>query len=368
MDNTLITFICNILIAFNIVYSQAAAYKESISDYTKSKTINGYLLAVFTVFAKVGNFVYRLTRRVTNLNGDSKSKTTINYFVTGTMDTLMVFIISLFMYKMFGTYNSSVNVEDFTFMEKILHFRIYFVHFLVTLAYYGFLYGLFGGDNCRIQESILSKPFNALQKVGQAMTTKETGLSVDSIKEAISDERDATVNNSIAASIINYGKSSIGRILSTIGENVSSLVSVYVGAKNILSFIMFLVVGYAVGYAGNFLLWFNTGRQIAVEGAEDIVADALGNPVEIITDNIKDFLIIMLIVCIVKIVARLVISILPRPLQTKIYDGSYKLNVKSQQSLKKMSDDNFNSDSYAQKYSNELIRAARRGDPRWYDK
>lgn len=357
MDHMLIMFICNILIVFNIVYSQAAAYKESISDYTKSKTINGYLLAVFTVFAKVGNFVYRLTRRFTNLNGDSKSKTTINYFVTGTMDTLTVFIISLFMYKTFGAYNSSVNVEDFTFMEKILHFRIYFVHFLVTLAYYGFVYGLFGGDNCRIQESVLSKPFNALQKVGQAMTTKETGLSMDSIKEAVNDERDATVNNSIAASIINYGKSSIGRILSTIGENVSSLVSAYVGAKNILSFIMFLVVG----YAGSFLLRFNTGRQIAVEGAEDIVADAMGNPVEIITDNIKDFLIIMLIVCIVKVVARLVISILPRTLQTKIYDGSYQLNVKSQQSLKKMSDDNFNSDAYAQAYSNELLRAAHRG-------
>lgn len=36
--NIVIMFICNMFIAFNIVYSQAASYKESITYYTKSKT------------------------------------------------------------------------------------------------------------------------------------------------------------------------------------------------------------------------------------------------------------------------------------------------------------------------------------------
>ena len=36
--NIVIMFICNMFIAFNIVHRLAASYKESITDYTKSKT------------------------------------------------------------------------------------------------------------------------------------------------------------------------------------------------------------------------------------------------------------------------------------------------------------------------------------------
>lgn len=352
--NIVIMFVCNVLIAFNIVYSQAASYKESITDYTKSKTINGYLLCIFTAFAKLGNFVYRIICRMAAVGEKGAKKDT--HLATLAVDTLIVFGISIFMYKVFGIYNNAVNVEEFTFIEKILHCAVYFSHFLITLAYYGFVYGLFGGDNCRIQDSIFSKPFNALQDFGHSITVKETGLSKESVKEAISDEKDVTVNNSIVASLINYGKSTIGRIISTIAENIASLVSVYVGIKNISSFVLFLFFGLF------FTFFLNIGNlNPDVEGAEKVVTDALGNPISIITDNVKNFLIIMLIVCIIKIAARLVIAILPKSLQNTIYEGSYKLNVKSQQSLKKMSDDNFNSDPYAQKYSNELIRAAHRG-------
>ena len=240
--NSAIMFICNVLIAFNIVYSQASSYKESITDYTKSKTINGYLLAIFTAFAKVGNFVYRIIRRISIVSTKSKDGKECPDFIR-VADTILVFGISIVMYKLFGIYNNTAGVEEFTFIEKVLHCGIYFTHFVLTLAYYGFIYGLFGCDNCRIQDSILSRPFNMLQDFGHSITVKETGLSKESIKEAISDEKDVTVNNTIIMSLINYGKSTVGRIISTIAENIASLVSVYIGIKNIWAFLSFAIFG-----------------------------------------------------------------------------------------------------------------------------
>lgn len=357
--DSVIMFICNVCIAFNIVYSQAASYKESITDYTKSKTVNGYLLSLFVAFAKVGNLVYRILRRISIFSMKSKDGKDSSDFIK-VADTILVFGVSIAMYKLFGVYNNAANVEEFTFIEKVLHCGIYFTHFILTLAYYGFVYGLFGCDNCRIQDSILSKPFNALQDFGHSITVKETGLSKESIKEAIDDEKDVTVNNGVIMSLLNYGKSTIGRIISTIAENIASLVSVYVGIKNIWGFIAFLVFG--IGYSLIFNFFMKGG--IKPSDAEEVVSDAIGNPISIITDNIKNFLIIMLVVCIIKIISKLVITVLPKSVQNVIYEGSYKLNVKSQESLKKMSDDNFNSDVYAQKYSNELIRAAHKGSGR----
>ena len=358
--SSLIMFICNVFIAFNIVYSQAASYKESITDYTKSKTVNGYLLGIFTAFAQIGNFVYHIIRRIAIAGGKSKDGKKNTYPITGAIDALVVFGISIFMYKLFGVYNSNVDVEEFTFIEKVLHYGVYFTHFLLTLAYYGFIYGMFGGDNCRIQDSILSRPFNLLQDFGHSITVKETGLSKESIKEAVKDEEDITVNNSIIMSLINYGKSTVGRIISTVAENIASLVSMYVGIKNATSFGLFFMFGIIY----SLLMSFLTKSSVDPSEAEEVVADAIGNPISVITDNVKDFLIIMLVVCIIKIIARLVIAVLPKSIQNTIYDGSYKLNVKSQESLKKMSDDNFNSDVYAQRYSNELIRAAHKGSGR----
>lgn len=355
--NILIMFICNVFIAFNIVYSQAASYKESITDYTKSKTINGYLLGIFTIFAQAGNFVYHIIRRIAVAGGKSKNGKKDTYLITGAIDALIIFGISIFMYKLFGVYNSTVDVEEFTFIEKVLHYGVYFTHFLLTLAYYGFIYGMFGGDNCRIQDSILSRPFNLLQDFGHSITVKETGLSKESIKEAVNDEKDITVNNSIIMSLINYGKSTVGRIISTVAENIASLVSMYVGIKNATSFGLFFMFGVVYSFLWSFI----SKSSVDPSEAEEVVADAVGNPISVITDNVKNFLIIMLVVCTIKIIARLVIAILPKSLQNTIYDGSYKLNVKSQHSLKKMSDDNFNSDAYAQKYSSELIRAAHKG-------
>lgn len=358
--NILIMFICNVFIAFNIVYSQAASYKESITDYTKSKTINGYLLCIFTAFAQVGNFVYHIIRRIAIAGGKSKNGKKDTYLITGAIDALIVFGISIFMYKLFGIYNNTVDVEEFTFIEKVLHYGVYFTHFLLTLAYYGFIYGMFGGDNCRIQDSILSRPFNALQDFGHSITVKETGLSKESIKEAVSDEKDVTVNNSIIMSLINYGKSTVGRIISTVAENIASLVSMYVGIKNATSFGLFFMFGAIYSFIWSFL----SKSNVDPSEAEEVVADAVGNPISVVIDNVKNFLIIMIVVCIIKIIAKLVIAILPKSVQNTIYEGSYKLNVKSQESLKKMSDDNFNSDSYAQRYSNELIRAAHKGSGR----
>ena len=348
--NSIIMFICNVFIAFNIVYSQATSYKESITDYTKSKTVNGYLLALFVAFAKVGNLVYHILRRISIFSLKDKK----------VLDTILVFGISLSMYRLFGVYNNTANVEEFTFIEKVLHCGIYFTHFILTLAYYGFVYGLFGCDNCRIQDSILSRPFNVLQDFGHSITVKETGLSKESVKEALNDEKDSTVNNSIIMSLINYGKSTIGRIISTIAENIASLVSVYVGIKNIWAFLSFAIFG--IGYSLIFNFFMKGG--IKPSDAEEVVSDAIGNPISIIIDNIKNFLIIMLVVCIIKIISKLVIIVLPKYVQNVIYESSYKLNVKSQESLKKMSDDNFNSDTYAQKYSSELIRAAHKGSGR----
>lgn len=360
--NSAIMFICNVLIAFNIVYSQAASYKESITDYTKSKTINGYLLAIFTAFAKVGNFVYRIIRRISIVSTKSKDGKECPDFIR-VADTILVFGISIVMYKLFGIYNNTAGVEEFTFIEKVLHCGIYFTHFVLTLAYYGFIYGLFGCDNCRIQDSILSRPFNMLQDFGHSITVKETGLSKESIKEAISDEKDVTVNNTIIMSLINYGKSTVGRIISTIAENIASLVSVYIGIKNIWAFLSFAIFG--ILYTAIFNFFAKGG--VDPSKAEEVVADAIGNPISIITDNVKNFLVIMLVVCIIKIASKLVITVLPKSAQNIIYEGSYKLNVKSQESLKKMSDDNFNSDAYAQKYASPLIRAAHKADVRWHD-
>lgn len=358
--NILIMFVCNVFIAFNIVYSQAASYKESITDYTKSKTINGYLLGIFTIFAQAGNFVYHIIRRIAVAGGKSKNGKKDTYLITGAIDALIVFGISISIYKLFGIYNNAVEVEEFTFIEKVLHYGVYFTHFLLTLAYYGFIYGMFGGDNCRIQDSILSRPFNLLQDFGHSITVKETGLSKESIKEAVSDEKDVTVNNSIIMSLINYGKSTVGRIVSTVAENIASLVSMYVGIKNATSFGLFFMFGIIY----SFLLSFLTKSNVDPSEAEEVVADAVGNPISVVIDNVKNFLIIMLVVCIIKIIAKLVIAVLPKSLQNTIYEGSYKLNVKSQESLRKMSDDNFNSDAYAQRYSNELIRAAHKGSGR----
>lgn len=357
--NSIIMFICNVFIAFNIVYSQAASYKESITDYTKSKTINGFLLVAFTAFAKVGNLVYRILRRISIFSLKDKNGKDGSDFVK-VLDTILVFGISLSMYRLFGVYNNTANVEEFTFIEKVLHCGIYFTHFILTLVYYGFVYGLFGCDNCRIQDSILSRPFNVLQDFGHSITVKETGLSKESVKEALNDEKDSTVNNSIIMSLINYGKSTIGRIISTIAENIASLVSVYVGIKNIWAFLSFAIFG--IGYSLIFNFFMKGG--IKPSDAEEVVSDAIGNPISIIIDNIKNFLIIMLVVCIIKIISKLVIIVLPKSVQNVIYESSYKLNVKSQESLKKMSDDNFNSDTYAQKYSSELIRAAHKGSGR----
>lgn len=231
------------------------------------------------------------------------------------------------------------------------------------VLYYGFIYGLFGCDNCRIQDSILSKPFNVLQDFGHSITVKETGLSKESIKEAINDEKDVTVNNTVIMSLINYGKSTIGRIVSTVAENIASLVSVYVGIKNIGSFVLFVLFGFWFTFCFNFL----SNTNVDPDEAKEVVADAIGNPISIITDNVKNFLVIMLVVCIIKIASKLVITVLPKSVQNVIYEGSYKLNVKSQNTLNKMSDDNFNSDAYAQKYASPLIRAAHKGDVRWHD-
>ena len=125
--NSAIMFICNVFIAFNIVYSQASSYKESITDYTKSKTINGYLLAIFTAFAKVGNFVYRIIRRISIVSTKSKDGKECPDFIR-VADTILVFGISIVMYKLFGIYNNTAGVEEFTFIEKVLHCGIYFTH------------------------------------------------------------------------------------------------------------------------------------------------------------------------------------------------------------------------------------------------
>ena len=337
--------------------------KSLLLTIQNQKTINGYLLAVFTAFAQVGNFVYHIIRRISIAGGkDKKGKKYVD--LTGAIDTLLMLGISILMYKLFGIYNNTVDVEEFTFIEKVLHCGIYFTHFILTLAYYGFIYGLFGCDNCRIQDSILSKPFNVLQDFGHSITVKETGLSKESIKEAINDEKDVTVNNTVIMSLINYGKSTIGRIVSTVAENIASLVSVYVGIKNIGSFVLFVLFGFWFTFCFNFL----SNTNVDQDEAKEVVADAIGNPISIITDNVKNFLVIMLVVCIIKIASKLVITVLPKSAQNIIYEGSYKLNVKSQESLKKMSDDNFNSDAYAQKYTSPLIRAAHKGDVRWHDK
>ena len=85
------------------------------------------------------------------------------------------------------------------------------------------------------------------------------------------------------------------------------------------------------------------------------------DPVSIITDSLKSFLVTILVVTIIKIIISLLFCLLPQRVQSVIFGASNKLSEKI---LSKCSNDgatNINNDEYAHKYANKLMEAAYKG-------
>lgn len=348
---TILNSIITIVVLFNLVYSASSSYKESVTDEDNQKTINGYLLALFGIFAGFGNAVYRVIRKVSQAVSKDKKSKEVDLAFAGIIDFWIVFGLSYILYIVFNLLGASDAIEDMSVIEKVLNVGKYVVNTFVMIMYYGFVFGLFGGDNCRIQETFLSGIFNKIKSLGDSLETVDTEISIKTVKEDINKEIESvkTTGKGTKIDVLQYLKSSVGRFISTLAEFCSSVTSVYVSFRNIITLLQIVITNAIF----SLVMWFaNRGEESELAYGLEVLEDIS----EIFT-NLFWSLVILLII---KILVKIVLNFLPESISESIYAGSSSLTKKYKDKLSKMSADNLTSDSFAMKNTpDKLLRAAR---------
>jgi hypothetical protein len=308
----------------------------------------------------LGCGVYKLLRGAADIMGgrakENNNQNSVGYILANAFNALFMFVLSIVMWKAMGEYNSTFNPDDASTIEKILHIGSYITHFLVALMYYGFAYGLFGGDNCRMQDTPLSKIFDKIKEFGKGIAVRSVSTNIKNVKKVVEDEVSSEKN--IFQLIASYFVSSVGKAISSIAEDLSSLTTIYASIKNIHS-LFFTAIGMFVIYAI---------RSFQIERLDDTSLEEMANtisidPIETITSSFKNFIIIMLILVVVKLVIRLLLQLTPKTFRNKVFDKSYALNQDCQKKLAEMSKSNFETDTCAKTYSNRMLYAASLAHP-----
>lgn len=369
-SQTILNSLIMIVVLFNLVFSASCSYKESVTDNDGQKTINGYLLALFGVFAGLGSMVYKIIAAISAsaiktkkpkkskqagvLSGKAGSNEKNDTILIAIIDFWIMFGLSWLCYTIFNVIGASDVIEDMSTFEKIINVGKYIANTFVMVMYYGFIYGLFGGENCRIQETFISSAFNAIKDFGDSLEVADTDtdISLKAIKQDIENELEAvkTTGKGLKIDVVGYIKSSIGRAISTVAEFFATITCVYVSFRNI-AVVVFNVI-FDVMYFS--LIWFASDKTEEVEMAYDL--EVIGDVVGIF----KSMFWTLVILIIIKILVKVILLFLPESISDKIYGGSAKLNSFYRNKLKEMSTTNLTSDTFAMTNTpDRLIRAAK---------
>lgn len=347
--NTFISFI----VLFNLTYSASSAYKESVTDEDNQKTINGYLLALFGVFAGFGNVVYKVIRKCNVSTARDRKTKKVDFTFADVLDFFVLYGVSYIVYLIFNVIGGVSSIEDMNTIEKILNVSRYIGNTFIMIMYYGFVFGLFGGDNCRIQETFISCIFDKFKQFGDSLERLgSTDITLKNISNTVYTELDTikTTGKGTKLNILDYFKTASGRTISTVFEFLSSITSVYVSLRNVITCIN--IVLFSTVFSAFY--WVFTRNMDNQEFTYDL--KVLDN----VVDTLSNLFWSLIILLIVKVIVKLILHLLPDAVSNNIYKASSSLNKHYRDKLANMSRDNLSKDKFAMKNTPErLLRAAR---------
>lgn len=254
MGYAIISAICNLFILTNLTYAAAATYKKTLASKSAVPGVNLLFLTLFSGFVCLGRAVYCLIRLFARISAGDKDNNKSQVLV-GIVDFFAVLFTSLIAYLFYDALISVYLVESFSLSDGLSQLWDYCMNAIISISYYGFVFGLFGGNNCRIEETLISKFFIELGEKGSKLADIEENKGIQ-----------------------DYLKIFLGKVLEIIGECFGRITSIYVGVKNVSACIMFLFLYFAFCS----LFWFAGGKiQLTADQTEiSLVMYVIGNPIE----------------------------------------------------------------------------------------
>lgn len=330
--------IVQFLTVVNVAYAASLSYKESLTNGSGiKKTSNGILLAIFFLCAKIGQGMYRIIRF---MSGSKKAVERKDKIFAGVISALLTYGLALFLYLLYSALCVSVpegeSISTYITMTAKSTFQ--------TVLYYGFIFGLFGGDNCRLVTTFIGKAagaitnkFNQIDDVRYVENAKD---AIEIAKEEIADRKAG--GTGIKINPAKYIISCITKTLTTVLENVRGLTSVLVDVANIEGFITLALAVFGF----RFIYWFASKGEVSSELRLDF-----DHPMSVLVGNITSMITTIVIICLIKLIIMLIMSVMPESISNVWYAFNGKLYNGSMDSLNQMAERNLEQDTYARECS-----------------
>ena len=317
--NWIIETVLQILVATNMAFAAALSYKESITNNKNKKTVNGFLWIPFKFMVDLGSLFYGMSIALVRDKKDKEDGKPDSFSMV--MGVLAMIGFSVLANIIFATISSSI--EDAGVFIKLLN--TVKITLLQTL-YYGFVYGLFGGENGRLRNSALTKLTNSIISKADKWDVADFKDDLKSAVKTADTELHAAMEHKKGESfnVVNYLKSSVAKVITTFAKHIKGLSSVPVDITSFASYLIVFTMCFIYKAISTFVWSHSGGSDI---GSVD-TAEALLNPVSVVTDQIKSFLITMVVMVVIKILVKIILLILPDTISDAVYSASNKLHDK----------------------------------------
>ncbi len=339
MTNQILSTIISVLLATNFAYASALSYKESVTNGKYERTSNGIFSVVFLPFMYVGKALYGIIKLFTGIFFNKKKSAAVDKIFAGLVSGLLTIIFASVLRFGFGA-ASFMGGEDISIFARI---AIFFKNTILQVIYYGIIFGLFGGDNCRLQNTPIGDLMDAiddkLDAIGDADFITGVNDAVDFAKEEYA--KDKKAGKVTKTKILPYVKAIATKSLSTVTETVRGLTSLLVDVKNIVAFSITVI----------FMLLYSAFKALAGVSADADVSEIISSPVDILKEQVLNFIITMVIIAVIKLIIKLIMLAVPK----KVSDGYYSMNASLNKSvmskLNGYSKHSYDTDDYAKAYS-----------------
>lgn len=350
MNYVFIGGIVQFLTVINLAYAASLGYKESITNgHGIKKTSNGVLMMFFLVCATGGQLLYKTMRAI---SGSSKAKKDKDKIFVGVLSAILTYGLALFTSRIYNAI--CVPAPDgCSIVTKLL---LMATSTLQSVVYYGFIFGLFGGENCRLVDTPISKLMSIISEKVAGLNTATFVESKDDVKELVVTEAEAQSSGKSGVKInpISYILSVLSKSISTVCESIGGITTILVDVSNFTGAVTMALFIFGM----RAIVWFSNGM---VSGDADVPA-IVENPVDVLTESVLSMVVSIVVICLVKLIVRLIMMVLPKGVSDTWYKLNDSLYTKALNKLNDMSKENLKYDKYAMESSIRRMMEKASGD------
>lgn len=337
MNYVFIGGIIQFLLLTNIAYAASLSYKESITNSSGiKKTSNGIFMAYFSGCATIGNLGYQAIRVFSSGGRKKQDKIWV-----GSLSAAMTVLMSLIAGTMQNGFIRSMP-EDHSFLNTFgTTVRLTWI----SLTYFGYVFGLFGGLNVRLIDTPVSNMFISIKDKLDKYCEVQI---IEGVKDAVEVAKSELIaaehgESGTSVNIVKYLVAVVCKVVTSLCEELHGLSVVLVDVANFVgaaTLALYLFVFRA--------LWYFVNGMGSSEVADESVEQIISNPVNMLFDNLLNMFISIVIICIIKGIIKLVLMVLPAPVSEYWYELNNNLYVWSSNRLEAMTKKNYERDTYAQ--------------------